>query len=104
MQSPSKFVKNRVEKEGVDLTIEILEKMVTLIGAGMGLVVALAWNAAIQAFFEKFFPKPTANLIAQFIYAAVITIIVVLVTVYLSRLLQKAKKLKEESVHEEGKS
>jgi len=50
--------------------------MVTLIVSSFGLVMALAWNDAIQSFFNIVFPK-AGGLVGKFIYAILITVIVV---------------------------
>ncbi len=75
------------------LRLEILEKMSALITAGFGIVAALAWNSAIQDLFKKvnIFGKPD-GLVVKFIYAAVITVIVVLVTFAVSRSVNKIKE------------
>ena len=75
------------------LRIELLEKMSALIISGLGLVAALAWNEAIQGFFSQiqiFGVK--GSLLAKFFYAAVITIVVVSVTYYLSKSVEKLKE------------
>lgn len=95
MLDPSKLIKKLVKKEGIEITIEIFEKITTMLGAGMGLVVALAWNAAIRALFDKLFSQPTANLIAQFVYAIFLTIIVALAMYYISRIFRIIKNLEE---------
>ncbi len=73
-----------------DLKLEILEKMSTLVTAGFGLVAALAWNNAIKALFEVIFGKQS-NIIAMFVYAMIVTVIVVLLTVKLGRAVNKVK-------------
>src|SRR3989338_11476387 len=97
MPDLSKFIKNRIGKEGIDVTVEILDKILMMIGAGMTLVVALAWNTAIRALFDKVFSQPTANVIAQFVYAVFLTIVVVIALFYLGRIFRVAKNLQEES-------
>ncbi len=98
MPDLSKFIRKRVQKEGIDITIEVLEKVTTFIGAGMGLVVALAWNTAIKTLFDKFFSQqPTANIMAQFTYAIFVTMLVVIMTIYLGRVFKIVKSIKEES-------
>ena len=79
-------------QEKKDLKVEILEQVSTLATAGFGLVAALAWNDAIKGLFSSFFPSPQGNLIAQFGYALVITIIVVIITIQLGRAVNLAKK------------
>ncbi len=78
---------NKVNK----LNYEILQKMSDLATAGFGLVAALAWNEAIKSLFEKIFPK-TGGIIAKFIYAAIITAVVVFITIRLGKLVNLAKK------------
>ncbi len=77
--------------EEKSVKVEILEKMSDLATAGFGLVAALAWNEAIKTLFEAIFPK-AGNIIAQFVYAAIVTMIVVLVTLRLGKLTDLAKK------------
>lgn len=74
------------------LRIEILEKMTGLATAGFGLVAALAWNDAIKAIFDTYFPKNSSNISAQLIYAVVLTVLIVLVTVRLGKVTDFAKK------------
>ncbi|MBI5369768.1 hypothetical protein HZA85_01050 [Candidatus Uhrbacteria bacterium] len=73
--------------------IEVLEKMSTLATAGFGLVAALAWNSAIQDLFNRFFPDQ-GSLIAKFLYAILITVVVVVVTSHLGK---AAARLKEKN-------
>ena len=67
---------------------ELIDQMVTLATSGFGLVAALAWNEAVQAFvkdyLERYFPE--SAIWGKFIYALVITSLAVLITYYLSRL------------------
>ncbi|MEA3452955.1 MAG: DUF5654 family protein [Patescibacteria group bacterium] len=67
----------------------VQEKSITLIIGGFGLVAALAWNEAIKSLFENLF-KDKGSIIGKFAYATIVTIIVVLVTMYL----QKSSKKK----------
>ena len=104
MPDLSKFIWNRVQKEGIDITAEILGKIITVIGAGMSLVVALAWNTAIKDLFTLIFPKKdAANLLAEFLYAIIVTVLVVVVLVYLSRILKIVESIKNEDQEEEQK-
>lgn len=73
------------------LRLEIVEKLTTLVAAGFGLVAALAWNDAIQSLFQAIFPT-ASNVAAKFIYAALITVLIVIVTTRLARLADKFKK------------
>ena len=68
---------------------ELIDQMVTLATSGFGLVTALAWNEAIQAFvkdyIQRFYPDQSGA-ISKFIYAIFITLFAVLVTYQLSKL------------------
>lgn len=86
--------KTKKEKQQkASVTIEIVEKINTLITAAFGLVAALAWNDTIKALFSIYFPKPEESITAQFLYALFITVIVVLITVYIARYLDNLKSL-----------
>ena len=69
---------------------EILDKIAALITAAFGLVAALAWNGAIRAIFEAIFGSAD-NITAMLVYAVVVTIIAVLVTIWVARAVKRAK-------------
>ena len=69
---------------------EILDKLAALITVAFGLVAALAWNGAIRAIFEAVFGSAD-NITAMLIYAVVVTIIAILVTIWIARAVKKAK-------------
>jgi high-affinity Fe2+/Pb2+ permease len=69
---------------------EVLDKIATLITAAFGLVAALAWNGAIRAIFETLFGSAD-NLTAMLVYAVVVTIIAILVTIWIARTVKRAK-------------
>jgi membrane protein YdbS with pleckstrin-like domain len=78
------------------MKIEILDKITALVTAAFGLVAALAWNGAIRAIFERFFGTAD-NITAMIVYAVVVTVIAVLVTIWIARALKRAKVEKDES-------
>lgn len=73
---------------------EILDNMVQLMTAAFGLVAALAWNEAVQALFDALLPG-AGDLAAKFLYAIVVTVAVVIVTVRLGRLSERLKREEE---------
>lgn len=79
------------KKNQESLRVEILEHVQTLMTAGFGLVAALAWNSAIQDLFNVFFPN-SGSLIAKFLYAIVVTVLVVIVTSRLGRMIGQLKQ------------
>ena len=78
------------------MKMEILDKIAALLTVAFGLVAALAWNGAIRAIFERVFGSAD-NIPAMVIYAVVVTIIAVLVTIWIARVIKKAKGEKDES-------
>ena len=78
------------------MTAEVLDKFAELITVALGLVAALAWNTAIQNLFTMIFGKAGSALIGQFIYAIIITLIVIFATITVSRAAERAKRLEEE--------
>lgn len=77
------------------MTSEVLDKFAQLITTALGLVAALAWNTAIQNLFNKVFGEAGARLAGQFLYATLITIVVIFATIAVSRAAERAKKDEE---------
>lgn len=77
---------------------ELLKQMVTLSTAGLGLVAALAWNEAIQAFVAEYVDKYVSvgsGIISRFIYAIIITVFAVFVTYQLTKISGEEEDEKE---------
>ena len=72
----------------------VVRKMTALATSGFGLVAALAWNNVIQETVNQYI-KPligqNSGLVSLLIYAVIITVLAVVVTLNLSRLEQKLK-------------
>ncbi len=62
--------------EEEDIRLSVLKRSYDLLTAAFSFVAALAWNDAIQALFLRIF-GPTSTVIAKFIYAVMLTIIIV---------------------------
>ena len=77
------------------MTGEVLDKFAQLITTALGLVAALAWNTAIQNLFDKVFGKAGAELAGQFLYAALITIVII-ATIAVSRAAERTKKVERQ--------
>ena len=75
---------------------EVLDKFSQLITTALGLVAALAWNTAIQNLFDRIFGKAGAALAGQFLYATLITFVVIFATITVSRAAERAKKQEKE--------
>ena len=78
----------------VRLRKEIRERTLGYMLTAFGLIAGLAWNDAVKGFIEYLFPLPQNTLPAKFLYAAIISIVVVFISVYLSRLLQQSDDIK----------
>lgn len=77
------------------LHIEVMRQMVTLATSGFGLVAALAWNSAIQEFvnsYVKVWLPGQSGLVSLLVYAIIVTIFAVVVTLQLSRILEKLER------------
>jgi len=73
------------------LTQEFKRQITTLIFGAFSLVAALAWNDAIKATIDALWPISQNSLPAKFIYALIITIIVVVVSVIVAKLNEEKK-------------
>lgn len=76
---------------------ELIAQSLTLVTSGFGVVAALAWNQAIQDFVKEFIePRvPGSGLAYKFVYAILITLLIVLVTFQLSRISAKFQNRKK---------
>lgn len=84
--------KNNAKPRRKRIDIEIARQMLTLATSGFGLVAALAWNNIIQTFVNDYVKKwlPSgAGILSLLIYAIVITILAVFVTLQLSKVLER---------------
>ena len=68
---------------------EVRERTLGYIVGAFGLVAGLAWNDAIKELIDYIFPLKEHSLPAKFIYAFMITVLVVTVSLYLSRIFLK---------------
>ncbi len=79
----------KITKKETSFRKEFIQQFVTLSTSGFGLVAALAWNEAIQAFvkdyIQKYYPDQSATL-SKMIYAVIVTLLGVIITFQLSRL------------------
>ncbi|MBI5654997.1 hypothetical protein HZC53_05105 [Candidatus Uhrbacteria bacterium] len=90
---PQEEVKKSGEtQEQFNLRLSVLQKTLELMTGAFSLVAALAWNDAIQALFLRLF-GPQSGIFAKFLYAFIITGIVVWTGFKLSKI-QKALEKK----------
>lgn len=87
-------IRKKIREGSRELKKETSERTRGYIEAGLGLVAGLAWNDAVKTLIETFFPLNKSTILAKFIYALVITGIVVILSSYL---IKQAKKDDSES-------
>ena len=73
-----------------ELKVQLLETFAALITAAFGLVAALAWNEAIKAAVASVF-NTGDELLGLVVYAVIVTILAVIMTLLIARALGKAK-------------
>lgn len=73
------------------MTREVMDKTLQLATAAFGLIAALAWNDAIQTLFTQIFGE-AADITAKFIYAILVTVVVVLVTIRMARIQERIER------------
>ena len=81
-----------MKKEQLNVKKEIKEKTIGYMLAAFSFVAGLAWNEAVKALIDRFFPDSGNSVIMKFIYAVAITAIAVVITVYLIKFSQKKQK------------
>lgn len=80
-----------------DLPEAILSNLVILSTSGFGVVVALAWNELIKKFIEEYvdpYLGRDGSLLSLLIYALVVTLMAIVVTMQLGNLRKKFEKEK----------
>ena len=78
--------------------LAIVKQMLQLATAGFGLVAALAWNELIKAFIEEYIKTRISvgsGIITLAIYAIIVTVLAVFITLQLSKLAEKLEEKKE---------
>lgn len=73
---------SKIKENQAKIRREIKIKTIGYILAAFGFVASLAWNEAIKSFIDQFFPTSSNSVLIKFIYALVVTVILVLVTIY----------------------
>ena len=83
---------DKIKIEGVKISKEVKEKTFGFVMTALSLVAGLAWNEAIQSLINNFFTINQDSVLAKFVYAAVMTLILVIITIYLARIFIKENK------------
>jgi hypothetical protein len=80
---------------------ELRRRSFGYITTAFGLVAGLAWNEAIKSVIENFFPRNDGGMIAKFVYAIFITVLLVVISVYILK--TDGDKTKKSSAEEDAK-
>jgi len=82
---------------------EFFKTISTLIVSAFSLVAALAWNTAITKILEDYLSlsKPDSGIASWIIYAVIVTLLAVIVTVYVGRLAERLSAKHEKQVEQE---
>lgn len=76
---------SKENKELNEFKAQAREKTAGLILAGFSFVAGLAWNEAIKSFIDSIFVFGQNTLWAKFIYAILVTVLIVIVSYLLNR-------------------
>lgn len=79
------------EEKEEPMKVIVLDKIAALVTAAFGLVAALAWNEAIKAIFKEIFGE-AESIGPLLIYAIIVTIAAVILTIIVARSVANAKK------------
>ncbi len=88
-------IKEKIKQESKEVKREIKKQLLTYMIASLGLVAGLAWNEAIKGLIEYLFPLSQNTIQAKFLYAISITLLIVIISYYLARLMQEKKDTNE---------
>lgn len=96
MSKNEKDHKSSKKEEDKKLSVEVVRQMITLSTSGFGLVAALAWNAFVQQvvndYIKRYLPAGSQT-ISLLLYAIIVTVLAVVVTMQLSKLLKSLENL-----------
>ena len=88
-------IEQKLRDEGGEFKKEFAEKLLKLVTSGFGLVAALAWNELIKELISQYI-EPIfgggSGLVSLLIYAMAVTLLAVVVTYQLSRIVGKEEK------------
>lgn len=88
----AKFHK-KIIRHFIGFNKELAKQMLTLATSGFGLVAALAWNEVIKETIDSYI-KPLvgghSTIISLLVYAVVVTLLAVIITYNLSRIVKKS--------------
>ena len=81
-------MEEKMEQKAPEMKGRVMETIATLITTAFGLIAALAWNEAIKALIIQIL-GPGNGLTGLFTYAIIITILAVVATILIARVIAK---------------
>jgi TRAP-type C4-dicarboxylate transport system permease small subunit len=75
------------------IKIQVMDTIAALMTAAFGLIAALAWNTAIADAVHQYFSKPGDQLMGEFVYAIIVTILAVVAILLIARAIAKLKNV-----------
>lgn len=85
------MINEKLKEESKRIRREVRSQTIGYIIPAFGLVAGLAWNEAIKSVIDKFF-SDGQSIGAKFIYAIVITLVIVVLSMYLMRMKEKGQE------------
>ena len=76
----------KIKSESAKISREVKDKTFNFIITAFSLVAGLAWNEAIQSLINSYFAINKNSVLAKFIYAIIMTLVLVFFTIYLARI------------------
>ena len=78
---------HKLSKHSAPVRAALADQTINYVTAALSVVAGLAWNDAVKAAITYFFPAQASNIAAQFLYAALMTVVVVVLTLVLRRII-----------------
>lgn len=75
--------------EASNINQEVKSRTFGYISGALGLVAGLAWNDAISTAIDALFPLSKDTVGVKFLYAAIVTVAIVIVVSYLEKMINK---------------
>ena len=85
--------REEIKQHAGEVKKEFKGRTLTYIGTALGLVAGLAWNEAITSLINKYYSAGN-SILAKFIYAAIVTLVVVLILYLLTKAFGKTEENK----------
>lgn len=79
----------KIKDESQKIQAEVRKQILSYMVGAFGMIAGLAWNEAIKSLIEYIFPMSRNTWLAKLVYAVIITIIIVTVTILVTKFFSK---------------